>query len=228
MKLINKNKMMKLNSTIFFFLIIFGCHLLLIRENLANTESSSSSATPSSLICYLNNFKYKNEYLFVSNQFDTFDNFKRKVFTNQLDNIDDLDDIKWILIPITIDKEINQYLIKSYSHDDEYLCSSHSHLYMFKQRRRVSLIKLDTDDRRLRDETKCKWKIDLIDQIDNKNDTRQYYTIWNVYYREPFYAASSLFKQAQSSSIRNVFTWYSNPNSDQFVWNVECAHEDEL
>jgi hypothetical protein len=211
---------MNLKSTI--FLILIGCFLPALKKT-ASSESSPS------LICYLSNFKYKNEYLYVSNQFDTFDNFKRKVFTSQLENIDDLDDIKWILIPI--EKQVNQYFIRSYSHEDEYLCSSHSHLYMFKQRRRVGLIKLNNDDRRLREETKCKWRIDLIDnnnQSINKNDTQSFYSIWNVYYREPFYAASSLFKQVQSNSIRNVYTWHSSPNSHQFIWNVECAHEDEF
>ncbi len=180
------------------------------------TSQIESFKIKDGLTCQINNCKYSNEYLFSSyielfipdGYFD-----QKKVYTSQLNLISDyrqsvwrLNKVKWLN---------NTFYITSIYHENYLLCASHKYLDGFISRRLVYLHKLNKES--MLTNLKCVWEFD--DKIDSNQEGK--YLIWNRYYGEPLYAASFLFKTI-SSNKRNVYTWYKNPDSDQFVWKLNC------
>lgn len=168
------------------------------------------------LSCQINNCKYSNEYLFSSyyDGFDRQDGFDhKKVYTSQLTSIPDyrqsvwrLDKVKWLN---------NTFYLTNIYHENYRLCATHRFLDGFNYRRIVYLVKLNRES--MVTNLKCVWEFD--DRIDSTKEGK--YMIWNRYYGEPLYAASFLFKSI-SSNKRNVYTWFKNPDSDQFEWKLNC------
>jgi hypothetical protein len=200
--------------------------------------------------CVLHNQEYKYEYLYVTRETDESisDTTKlftlHKVYTYPLIHLNDFDRIKWRFELIKNQANDTYYLINlKYN---EYLCATDSHSDYFFMRRKVNtarpkskyFIEAEYDDKMNEKENndevegeesdydissleddewkkKCEWKFESIDE--NKKN----YIIWNVFYQEPLYAASGLFKPLNNHN-RNIFTWYGLPNSNQFVWRVDC------
>ncbi len=163
------------------------------------------------LSCQINNCKYSNEYLYSSyNEFNFQDGYdQKKVFTNVLTLIPDyrqsvwrLEKVKWLN---------NTFYITNIFHQDYRLCASQKYLDGFYYRRIVYLNKPKKES--VVTNLKCVWEFDS-----NKEGK---YLIWNRYYGEALYAASFLFKSI-SSNKRSVYTWYKNPDSDQFFWKLNC------
>ena len=105
------------------------------------------------------------------------------------------------------------YIQNIVSSDSKYICASHIHIDRFNYRRLVNLKQIN--EHSLITNHKCMWNLVPVD------DSKSFYTIWNVYYDEPLYAASYLYKTTKSNS-RTVFLWYSAPDSNQFNWEVNC------
>ena len=64
------------------------------------------------------------------------------------------------------------------------------------------------------------WKLELI-KGEKFDKTFKQYRIWNVNYKEAMYAGSDMLKTARTNR-RNIFTWYSRPDSNQFIWDFIC------
>ena len=165
---------------------------------------------------------------------------QHKVFAYPLIHLDDFDRIKWRLELIQKDQSNDTFYLINIKYN-EYLCAKDAHTDIFFMRRKLNTIRPKSkylieaeyiNDTQQEDEDdedyvgemtdnyddwrkKCEWKFESMDE--NKKN----YIIWNVFYQEPLYAASGLFKPL-SNHNRNVFTWYGLPNSNQFVWQVDC------
>ena len=67
----------------------------------------------------------------------------------------------------------------------------------------------------------CLWVIDKLNKLRrNINGANDEYLFWNLRYGEPMYASSNFF--SLNKNHRDVYTWYETPDSQQFVWNLEC------
>ena len=107
----------------------------------------------------------------------------------------------------------NTFFIRSLHYSNEYLCSTNSHLDLFNSRRKVNLIRINKMRMKENSNKKCMWRLDA-DQVKNA------YFIWNVYYKEPLYIASSLYQEKRGT--RSALTWHKKPNSLQFEWTFSC------
>jgi hypothetical protein len=193
--------------------------------------------------CVIHNKEYKYEYLYVTRETDETDGDQTKLFISHkvyaypLIHLDDFDRIKWRFEMVKEQANETFYLINMKY--NEYLCATDSHMDIFFMRRKLITSRyksnylieaeyIGPNDTNYEEyggdydiasdyewRKKCEWKFESIDE-DKKN-----YIIWNVYYQEPLYAASGLFKPL-SNHNRNIFTWYGSPNSNQFVWQVDC------
>jgi hypothetical protein len=164
--------------------------------------------------CLIKNIGYEDEFLYTCRDLDITNNFRRKVYTNKLSYslIKNFDQIRWILVPVQ-DKNSTYFIINAQYR--ELFCASSNHLGSARQRRKVSMLKINKELSIFDiDNQECMWRID-------KEKGQDRYYIWNANYQEPLYAASSLLKSVKSNR-RNVFTWNSKPDSSQFVWYIYC------
>ena len=206
--------------------------------------------TQSPTDCLIKNQKYQFEYLYSANDEDDSllsKNYqiyeenkdekvidKRKFETNDNDDVEnkntnnvvkesrqayvyplgliyDYDLIKWSIIPSALTNQ--SFHIKS-KNNNQYLCASPTHTNMFfKTRRKVFTHTIDDLDE-LNKRLDCMWKFEKF------SNQMKSFIIWNVKYKEPLYAASSLFYEMELG--RNVYTWHKKPDSDQFHWNLHC------
>ncbi len=178
--------------------------------SILNKVDSRSSKQP--LECLIENQQYKNEYLYSSFTYSPV-NGQHMVFTNQINqrDIQKFSQVKWKFIPI---EKLNDTFMISNSFFNEYLCSANYHMDLFNHRRIIGTFDLTKEMYDLNSIKKCMWKLEKIKEGQNE------FLIWNLKYRESFYAASSLFKNMKKK--RNVFTYYSKPDSKQFLWKISC------
>ncbi len=72
--------------------------------------------------------------------------------------------------------------------------------------------------------TRCEWKFEKIEDSITISKPNQY-SIWNVRYNLPLYAASELFNREYCK--RNIFLWYKpKVDSNKFKWIVDCKGGD--
>ena len=187
----------------FIFLFVFVKKIEVKQTNKLNLNSNKT-------ICLIGNLKYPSEYLYASNN-PNFNN-KRRVFTNHLESVNILhaNQMIWILNPVKWIK--NTFYITSLYYINHHLCASHQHFDSFNHRRDILLYHLNKES--LITNKKCMWKLHPV-------DSNQTYTIWNMNYKEPLYAASFLFKTSKTNQ-RSVYLWHNSPDSLQFNWNVDC------
>jgi hypothetical protein len=204
-----------------YFLLILSSTIILIHSDKIEGRPDKSAIKT----CLIQNIEYRDEYLYSCFKLDAADDFKRKVYTNPIETayMRSFTQLKWKFEPVVEDdysqlKDKNQtyYFISNSHYKDEYLCSSSNHFDQFSYRRKVNLKKMMIDTSK--NDKKCMWRLEEQSQSDSHQNR---YIIWNVYYNEPIYAAMDLLSEAKSNR-RNVYTWYKNPDSKQFVWNLIC------
>ena len=222
---------------LFLFMAIVSADLAIVLSNKTNIYD-----------CVIKNSKY-NQNLYVSNDKHNFINTKlsrdhlldslsanRKVFTWSYISKDSMENMHWSLIEIdsNLNNKTSSFLIKNV-HFNEYLCSSSFFVSdIFRKRRYVFTKSFDS----IQNMNQCTWGIEKISIIskptrmvvgnDDLNDEKNFklpiknrFLIWNLYYAEPMFAASSFFNMIQSG--RSVYTWRNKqPDSDQFFWNIYC------
>ena len=176
-------------------------------------ESRPDVNAPS--FCLIKNIEYPDEFLYSSKELDISDNYKRKVFTNPANEyfMKSFDQMGWIFLPVNGTNDTFNLLNAKYY---EHLCASDNHLEIFNYRRKVNTYRLNNDN--LKKNKKCMWKLELTSKGINR------FIIRNVHFKQPLYAASDLLKTAKSKR-RNVYTWYKNPDSRQFIWYIYCFEE---
>jgi hypothetical protein len=224
-------------------LIIKFSWIILLQVLISQNKIESKLPDPTNLsYCLVKNVEYQDEYLYSCHDVDFSDNYKRKVFTNKIsiNYMKSFDQMGWIFQPV--DGLNNTFYITNAQYH-EHLCATHNHLEIFNYRRKVNLNRLNKHS--LKTNKKCMWKLDdqPLNSRDPKNKKKNFssntdmvlsnktvtnstqnakiYTIWNINYREPLYAASYLLKAAKSKR-RNIYTWHTKPDSKQFYWHIEC------
>jgi hypothetical protein len=234
---------LKKNSSLNNMLIKFSLIFLLQALISQNKIESKSPDTSNLSYCLVKNVEYQDEYMYSCRDVDFSDSYKRKVFTNKMsiNYMKSFDQMGWIFQPV---EGLNNTFYITNAQYHEHLCATHNHLEIFNYRRKVNLNRLNKHS--LKTNKKCMWKLDLVDEpltfsghLNKKNnfffsknmslnktatnpaqDTKLY-TIWNINYREPLYAASYLLKAAKSKR-RNIYTWHTKPDSRQFYWYIHC------
>jgi hypothetical protein len=165
--------------------------LINILINQAKSEQSISD-------CLIHNLKYSFEYLHIerddkSNRLD--------LSTLHLGSIDDYSNIRWLIEPVNI-VENKTFYIRTHKFAKRYLCGSNKLDDLFKMRRIV--------ETRNEKSSECEWRL---------NSLSNSFRITNVYYNQPLYAASFLFKKKLK---RNVYLWHKKSTSNEFGWIVDC------
>ena len=186
-----------------------------------NVNTSSNLSNPSSnktSLCLIKNSKYKDEFLYSSNRPDLLDSYKHRVYVNKNDinYINSHLQLGWLFMPVSF--LANTYYIQSIKFENEYLCASHLHFDPFYQRRKVNLNRLNQES--LMTNKKCMWRLEKLQPVKQIKILDEY-RIWNVNYKEALYAGSDMLKTARTNR-RNVFTWHSKPDSNQFKWEFIC------
>ncbi len=206
--------------------------LAFININVSSFKTSSK--------CLFQNKAYPFEYLYSSNELvdqrvikinnvsNIFNYFNRRnVYTYPLTFTDDLKMISWDLKPIDLKNLTstaasslhNQQFYLRNIHFDEYLCASKKHLDKHDKRRRLiytlklNLNKISTSSTI----NQCVWQFNKASDSSTKDKS---FTIWNRLFNESLYAVSYFYKVHDLK--RNVFLWYSKPDSSQFKWHVIC------
>ncbi len=124
-----------------------------------------------------------------------------------------MNQLRWTFEPVDwMSLNESYYYIANVKYN-EYLCASQSFGDSAKKRRIVQLEPMSRE--LLATNKKCMWRAE---QLNNQND--QFY-LWNVHFKESFYAATSF--KLYKKSDRKVFLWHKEPDSDQFVWFVYCS-----
>ena len=166
--------------------------------------------------CVIKNYLYKDDFLYVCNEKEYDNGYRRKVYSNpvSLKYMQNSYQKRWLFIPTDDKKYTNDtfYIITDLY--KEFLCSSKDHLEITKHRRKLHTVNMDE----IPVGEECIWRLDEFKY------KKEHYLIWNLKYNEPLYAANSLFKTARTNR-RNVYTWYKNPDSKQFIWFVYCFNE---
>jgi hypothetical protein len=187
-----------------FFLII----LVIVKLNKAKTNENKFGNE-----CLIHNKQYSHEYLYTSDDKNIDQLYKRNVYTYPLDKINDFEKIRWNIIKIGNSNE--RFLIKSNLYN-EFLCASDKYNDLFDMRLVIKRLKMDI--RLFLNSSRCEWKIK---EIKNKLSNQSVYTIWNLEYNRPLYAASFLFNREINK--RNIFLWYkSKTDSEKFKWFIDC------
>ena len=205
-------------------------HLIFFIIPLLRAEISASTAIINNFEynkdCLIHNYEYRFEYLFSSkneNKTKQSEVNKNKNDINlvPLGKVNNFNSIRWSLIETKNQSE--QFFLKSSFYGD-YLCASFKFADYFHTRR--LLVKVDDDSN---DQNKlldnCKWKIN---RIDSKKSTITTYSIMNVHFNQPMYAASYFFQRKIDQ--RDVFLWHNkkNVNSKKFKWIIDCKSGDYL
>ena len=197
----------KNNYLLFLFLLLMIPYLL-INANMTQTNKKELVGN----ICQIRNEKYSNEYLYWSNELRVGRSPRNNIFTRPLANVNDSNKIRW-LISETKNNTDSFYLKTTAS---EYLCATAYFADMFLSRRFVQRIKLDKYGKLLDD---CKWNIRKV----NTKLSNSTYSIVNVFYDEPLYAASFVFKRGLYN--RQAFLWHKkNFDSNEYKWNINCTN----
>ena len=204
---------LKLSHILYFIIIIISLNLI--------NEIKSSKSIRNGSFCLIENINYENEYLTSSFDYDLMstqqnDGFKkRRVYTSSIksDAISFGQQLVWYLVAAPEKTNHNNqkhfYIMNPFF--DLYLCATSNYQDRFHRRRMLNLDK--QRDNFNNNDNNCVW------ELEKKYDNN--YEIWNVKYNSPMYAASFLFKKIQSEK-RNVYLWSNLPDSNQFLWNLQC------
>jgi hypothetical protein len=163
--------------------------------------------------CLIHNIHYKFEYLFASNDVDPAHYYERNAYTTRLNKAVSFDSLRWKFIPVMNNQSDTFYIYNTKY--GEYLCASNAYKDIFKKRRKLHTFSI-IDKQQLNESSECQWKMVKISESGEPN----VYTIWNVLFKEPLYAASYFLKF--QSSKRSIFLWYKSPDTDQFNWQIDC------
>lgn len=206
---------MKINLHIYlkyyiFVLIIFIEHGKLIQSFVPKLE------------CLIQNNQFRYEYLYTCDDLDERQFYRRHIFTNTIANLNSLDEIKWTLIPVVIEKNI--YYLKSNKYN-EYLCVSkkiqfhRSNCYVNSNKRMAHTFKYNPNVTNLKDKYQCQWYLENVDF--NK------YRIWNVLYNQMLFAESDCFNSSirLNRTKRGVYLTHK-PNSKSY-WMIDCFNFNE-
>lgn len=114
------------------------------------------------------------------------------------------------------------FLIKNIITNEYLFASAHkfaSYKFFLGARRKVFSTTLDQE--RFFDDS-VMWKL--------KKVGSSTYQIFNVAFNEPLYAASYWWKYDNKwvTEQRNVFTWHSRPDTEQFNWKISCLNRLKL
>ncbi len=115
------------------------------------------------------------------------------------------------------------FLIKSVMYQDEYLCASWLHTNdLLKTRRKVFTLKVNQSTHEF--DRVCLWTFEK-QKLGKRELNVQHrpLVIWNVMWKEPLYAASSIFNT--NLWARSVFMWHRKPDSFQFYWHLSCQQD---
>jgi hypothetical protein len=180
-----------------FLFKIFGYFLIV-----QNVYGSSSR-------CLIQNRKYLDEYLFISQE----SNDMKFIFSTAnlypFDEVDNLNKVKWNLLA----NADGTFYIKNEYKNDAFLCSSDL-LDPFKKRRHIYISPYMSVD--------CKWR--LVKVNNETMDEKEYY-IRNELYGEQLYAESVFFKS--SLNKRNIYLWSDKKKlnkSNKFKWIIMCSN----
>jgi len=179
------------------------------------------------LNCVLYNEEYDTEYLYAASGLHKFALFRRNVYTwspfySQLKNGNNVKEYTekdmqgvWAFSR-AVSAEKDTFFIKNVEYN-EYLYASSIHAGITGSRRRIYTWKWSNDN--FENQKAFMWTL-------KKADESGTYQIWNVHYNQPLYAAS--FWHRTSSMRRNVYTWYTEPDSKQFIWHIKCKDDIQL
>ena len=75
-------------------------------------------------------------------------------------------------------------------------------------------------------DTSCQWKFkrstNAAISVKREISSNSIFTIWNLFYNEPLYAASLFYKHHELK--RSVYLWHRQPDSKQFYWQIVCTN----
>ena len=201
------------NKQFLIIIILINPLLLIIAENTyQTTQSSSSSSSKFGSNCLIHNEAYRFEYLYSINENNKKMSSQKNVHLMPLSKVNDFNNLRWSLIETQ--NKSGQFYLKSSLFDD-YLCASFEYGDLFRLRRKVMRIKINSTN--LNALENCKW---ILKQVDlEKSNSR--YLITNVLFDQALYAATYFF-QIQLYK-RDVFLWNKkNVNSKKFKWVIHC------
>jgi hypothetical protein len=181
------------------------------------------------LNCVIFNEEYGNEYLYAASGFHKLALFRRNVYTwspfYSRSNSATVEKVKeytekdlqgvWTFSRAA-SAEKDTFFIKN-AEFNEYLYASSTHAGITGSRRRIYTWKWSNDN--FENRKAFMWTL-------KKADGSSSYHIWNVNYNQPLYAGS--FWQKQDSIRRNVYTWFTAPDSKQFNWQIKCKDDIQL
>ena len=189
---------------------------------LYQTKAMIPNSNKSSSMCIIKNLDYNNEFLYAYHEpmeFTLNNNNKRKIYTNpiSLKYMKTFDQAEWLFVPTNTQSET--FYIKSPLYK-QWMCASDVNFDLMNKRRKVSMMRIVDDLNKTNMAAfiyaPCMWKLEQLDKRSNK------FVIWNTKYKEPLYAASTMYKTIDSR--RNVYTWVNkSPNSKQFIWSIGCS-----
>ena len=194
------NFFIKISLLIFIFLFV------------STTNANRLDHTKGTQLCSIENYKYKNEYLYslFGYQMD-----RRRIFINKIDRayVKSVDQYAWIFEPV--DWLNDTYYITNLQYNSYHLCAGHMFMDILNQRRYLTLNNLN--EQSLKTNKKCMWRVKY-------DSTRNSYQIWNAYFKEAIYATKFILSTLiQSTYRRNVFMWNGRPDSLQFDWKLICV-----
>jgi hypothetical protein len=194
-----------------FSLIYYYITILILVQNTKLIESNLAQ-----IECLIQNNQFKYEYLYTCDDLDEHQYYRRHIYTNTIINLNNLDEIKWTLIPVLIDKYT--YYLKSNKYN-EYLCVSkrlqyhRSNCYVNSNKRMAHTFKYNSNLTSLKDKHQCQWRLENVDF--NK------YKIWNVLYNQMLFAESDCFKSKRLNRAKRSVYLTHKPNSKSY-WMIDC------
>jgi len=197
-------KKIKPESFIPYVILIYFQNIKLIQSNLLKLE------------CLIQNNQFRYDYLYTCDDLDEHQYYRRHIYTNKIINLNNLDDIKWTLIPVLIEKYI--YYLKSNKYN-EYLCVSkrvqyhRSNCYVNSNKRMVHTFKYNSNLTSLKSKHQCQWRLESVDF--NK------YKIWNVLYNQMLFAESDCFKGKRLNRTKRGVYLTHRANSKSY-WMIDC------
>jgi hypothetical protein len=192
-----------------------GYHISMILLSLIVNSKLIQSYLPK-LECIIQNNLFRNEYLYTCDDLDEHQYYRRHIYTKKFVNLNSLDEIKWTLIPVKVDKNI--YYLKNNKYS-EYLCVSkrmqyhRSNCYVNSNKRMAHTFKYNFNITNLNDKYQCHWRLEGVDF--------NIYKICNVLYGQMLFAESDCFKSKRLIKEKRSVYLTHKPNSKSF-WRIDC------
>ena len=190
----------------------------------------------SNKICNIYNDHYRGEFIYAASNSNKHNLLRRDIFTwhpvqdknivkhakmgimgfNQQD-----DQSIWELIPV--ENRMNTYLIRNVKYGEYLYASSFFRQLLVSNRRMVYTWKKSKHEMDGKDYYMWEMREPFVMMDHQKTSKSSFepakFTIWNVAYNEPLYAASRLFA---TNFRRSVFTFHKKPDDDKFNWFLVC------